>query len=240
MVEMSDEFYSPMRSAVETLMEAVNDMDMGELIKSATDVYDIVRDPVDLTVAKSAFLNRAEQVGDKKLIQSIFSAIEKKRAKEEKLARAQIARDEMPVYLETDPNGAPLETIKNFLEIMVSDPKYLNIRYNLISNQAEVITTNALGESTLRNWTDTEEAISRNYIEDKYKLFSVQKHTDALRILFHEREYNPIIDLIETFQWDGKNRIEGFLTKWMGAEDTPYIHDLRWRHQSALQSRLQV
>ena len=223
---MSDEFYSPMKSATETLLETVDEMDMGDLIKSATDVYDIIRDPIELTIAKSAFLNRAEQVGDKKLIQSIFSAIDKKRQKEERLARAQIARDEMPVYLETGPDGAPLETIKNFLSIMIEDPKYMQIRFNLISNQAEVITTNNVGESTVRNWTDTEEAISRNYIEERYKLFSVQKHTDALRILFHKREFNPIIDLIETFQWDGKNRIENFLTKWMEAEDTPYIHEV--------------
>ena len=223
---MADEFYSPMKSAVESLIDTIDDMDMGDLIKSATDVYDIVRDPVELTVAKSAFLNRATQIGDKKLIQSIFSAIEKKLKKEEKIARAQIAREEMPIYLDTDPNGVPLETINNFLNIMLIDQKYKNIRYNLVSNQAEIITKNGAGEDVLKNWTDTEDAISRNYIEEQYKLFSVQKHTDALRILFHQREYNPIVDLIETFQWDGKNRVEGFLTRWMGAEDTPYIHEV--------------
>lgn len=223
---MSEEFYSPMKSAVEMLIDTVADMDMGDLIKNATDVYDIVRDPVELTVAKSAFLNRAAQVGDKKLIQSIFTAIEKKRKKEERIAKAQIAREELPVYLDTLPDGTPKETIGNFLTIMMTDKKYLGIRFNLISNQAEVVTTGTDGEPTIRYWTDTEDAISRNYIEETYKLFSVQKHTDALRILFHQREYNPIVDLIETFQWDGKNRIEGFLTKWMGAEDSDYIREV--------------
>ena len=223
---MSDEFYTPPKNAVESLMATVSEMDMEDLIKSASDVYAIVKDPVDLTMAKSTFLNRADQIGDKKLIQSIFTAIEKKRKKEEKIAKAQIARDSLDFYLETDPNGLPTETINNFLSIMLWDKRYANIRFNLISNQAEVITTNDKGEQSLKSWTDTEDAISRNYIEEQYKLFSVQKHTDALRILFHQREYNPIIDLIETFQWDGKNRIEQFLTKWMGAEDTPYIHEV--------------
>lgn len=221
-----EEFYSPMKSAADALITEISDMDMGELIKNAPDVYDIVKEPVQLTVAKAAFLNRAAQVGDKKLIQSIFSAIEKKRKREEKIAKAQIARDSLDFFLETDQNGLPLETINNFLNIMLWDKRYSNIRFNLISNQAEIITTNDKGEQSLRNWTDTEDAISRNYIEDQYKLFSVQKHTDALRILFHQREYNPIVDLIESFQWDGKNRIEGFLTKWMGAEDSPYIHEV--------------
>lgn len=223
---MSNDFNTPMKSAVELLMETIDEMDMGDLIKSAPDVYDIVRDPVDLTMAKSAFLNRAAQIGDKKLIQSIFSAIEKKRKKEEKIAKAQQLREEIPIYLDTDPNGVPLDTINNFLNIMLLDNRYKNIRFNLVSNQAEVVTTNEDGEQELKNWTDTEDAMSRNYIEEQYKLFSVQKHTDALRILFRRREYNPIIDLIDTFQWDGENRVEHFLTRWLNAEDTPYIHEV--------------
>ena len=201
-------------------------MDMGDLIKFAPDVYESVKDPVELTIAKSAILNRAGQIGDKKLIQSIFSAVEKKKKQQQKTALAKSRQNDSPVFLETGPNGAPLETIGNFLSIMMHDEKYANIRFNLISNQAEVVTTDSDGIESVRNWTDTEDAISRNYIEEQYKLFSVQKHTDALRILFHQREYNPIVDLIDCFQWDGQNRIESFLTKWMGAEDSEYIREV--------------
>ncbi len=222
---MDNEIFSP-NPDVEYLLSTVEKMNMGDLIKTATDIYDIVHDPVQLTIAKSAYLNRAGQIGDKKLIQSIFSSIEKQRKKDERIAKAQIAREETPVYLESGPNGEALDTIQNFLSIMMIDSRYRNIQYNLISNQAEVVVTKANGELELRKWTDTEEAMSRNYIEETYKLYSVQKHSDALRILFHQREYNPIIDLINTFQWDGENRVEHFLTRWMGAEDTPYIHEV--------------
>ena len=201
-------------------------MDMAELIRCAPGIYDTVKDPVQLSITKAAFLNRAAQVGDKRLIQSIFTAIDKKRKDQAKQALAKRKQSDTEVYIETGPNGAPLETIGNFLNIMLHDDRYSNIRYNLISNQAEVTTTDFDGIEHVRNWTDTEDAISRNYIEEQYKLFSVQKHTDALRILFHQREYNPIKDLIETLEWDGQNRIESFLTTWMGAEDTEYIHEV--------------
>ena len=222
---MNEEIFETQEDVIGGFIEMLNDFNMGDLIRTAPDLYEKVRDPVELQVAKSAYLNRAAQVGDKKLIQSIFSAIDKKRKKDEQYLRAQDTREDVPVYLDTGPDGKPLDTITNFLNIMLVDPKYKGIRYNLISNQAEIL-TQGKGEKQLRNWTDTEDAISRNYIEETYKLFSVQKHTDALRILFRQREYNPIIDLIETFQWDGKNRIEGFLTKWMGAEDSDYIHEV--------------
>lgn len=207
-------------------LDKLDGMDMDDLIKCAPDIYSEVKDPVELSVMKSAFLNRAAKVGDKKLIQSIFSAIEKKRRKQQQTAMAERLREDCPVYLDTGPDGAPLDTINNFLSILLNDERYRNIRFNLVSNQAEVVMTNESGEKILKSWTDTEDAISRNYIEERYHLFSVQKHTDALRILFRQREYNPIIDLIDAFEWDGQNRIEQFLTKWMGADDTDYIHEV--------------
>ena len=199
---------------------------MSELVSSAPSIYEAVHDPIQLSQVKAAYLIRAGQIGDKRLIQSIFTAIDKKRKDQAKAALAKRNQSDGDVYIETGPNGAPLETISNFLSVMLHDGRYDRIRYNLISNQAEVPVTNQDGVEVIKSWTDTEDAISRNYIEENYKLFSVQKHTDALRILFRQREYNPIVDLIETLDWDGQNRIEQFLTKWMGAEDTDYIHEV--------------
>ena len=118
---------------------------MGELIKNAPDIYEAVKDPVKLSQAKAAYLDRAGQIGDKRLIQSIFSAIEKKRKEQAKSAMANRNRSESEVYIETGPNGAPLETIGNFLSIMLHDERYKNIRYNLVSNQAEVLRVDSDG-----------------------------------------------------------------------------------------------
>ena len=108
---------------------------MAELIRCAPGIYDTVKDPVQLSITKAAFLNRAAQVGDKRLIQSIFTAIDKKRREQAKQALAKRNQSDTEVYIETGPNGAPLETIGNFLNIMLHDDRYSNIRYNLISNQ---------------------------------------------------------------------------------------------------------
>ena len=99
------------------------------------------------------------------------------------------------------------------------------MKYNLITNQAELIRHDKDGD-ILVAWTDTEDAESQNFIENEYNLYSPQKHTQALRMLFHYREYNPIIELIEGLEWDGENRVEHCLTRWMEAEDSDYTREV--------------
>ncbi len=113
------------------------------------------------------------------------------------------------------------KTIQGFLEIMLNDPFYSNIRYNVLSQTAEYRD----GGKTVR-WTDAEEAASQAYIEKAYGLYQKEKHTAALRLLFKAREYNPVMDLIETVKWDGVERCERFLPRWGGTDDTPYTREV--------------
>ena len=108
---------------------------------------------------------------------------------------------------------------------MTEDVHYNAIRYNEMSGSAEVHTVSN-GELKITKWTDTDEAASRHYIETTYGLYNVQKHTDALRILFAKRAYNPIIDIIEGVKWDGVERCEHFLTKWAKCEGGAYCREV--------------
>lgn len=82
------------------------------------------------------------------------------------------------------------------------------------------------GELVIRKWSDTDEAASRNYIEAQFGLYSKDKHNDALRLLFAERTYHPIKDIVDSLSWDGKNRIEHFLSKWLLVEDSAYTREV--------------
>ena len=75
-------------------------------------------------------------------------------------------------------------------------------------------------------WNDADDAAARAYIEKKYKIHSMQKFDDAMRIIFAERSYNPAIDLVNSIEWDGKPRIRTMLTKWMKCEDSPYTQEV--------------
>jgi hypothetical protein len=120
-----------------------------------------------------------------------------------------------------DGRGVPVKTIENFLRIMRSDPFYKGVRLNLLNGMPEVIR-----DGRRCSWTDSDEAVSKHYIEQKYGLFSIDRHEAAFKILLREREYHPVRDYLDGLKWDGKPRIENFLSKWLNAEDSPYTREV--------------
>ena len=122
--------------------------------------------------------------------------------------------------------GKPLLTIENFLIAMEEDKRYANIRYNDLSGRAEVHNIIVNGKPQIKKWTDADEAASERYMETAYELYSPQKHERALRLLFEERRYNPIRDVIDAVEWDGTERCEHFLSKWALVEDSAYTREV--------------
>ena len=76
-----------------------------------------------------------------------------------------------------------------------------------------------------REWTDTEESRMRSYFENKYGMYSQNKLTDALLIYFQNNKVNPLMDILESLEWDGKPRVEQFLHDVMKVEDNEYTRE---------------
>ena len=108
---------------------------------------------------------------------------------------------------------------------MENDRHYDGIRYNEMRGKAEIHSI-VKGELKVDPWTDADEAQSMNYIESAFGIYSKDKHSAALRILFQKRAYNPLVQIVESIEWDGKDRCQHFLTKWGLAEDSPYTREV--------------
>ena len=120
------EGYNPHKAAVESLLAEVVDMDMGTLIKSVPDIYEYIPDlsSVELQQIKAAFLDRADKIGDKKLIRSIMTSCEKKIKRETQIQDIRYNRETQAAFLDLDEKGLPKLSIQNFYQIMQCDPFY--------------------------------------------------------------------------------------------------------------------
>ncbi len=189
-----------------------------------------IPDPVERTTAQSIFLARADELKKRPLLSKIFTAYKQKTQVEalEKVRRFNeylYQSDSVP-FLTRDSSGKPEATIANFKHIMLSDKFYENVRFNTLANYAERHVVNEVTQEIVKQrWTDADEAESKEYIEQQYGIYSDRKHYDALRILFKERSYNPVLDILNSLEWDGKERCERFLTDIAKADDTPYVHE---------------
>ena len=119
----------------------------------------------------------------------------------------------------------PKNLISNYLAIMKQDPQFANIKFNEMRGKAEVHTVKD-GKLKIEPWSDADEARSQNYIESAYGLYSRDKHTAAMRILFQERAYNPLKEIVDGIKWDGEPRCRYFLREWGKVEDTPYTQEV--------------
>jgi predicted P-loop ATPase len=151
----------------------------------------------------------------------VFKAYEKA---DKELADAytrQNAKNNSSIPLSYDGQGKPMSTIDNFVMILRNDPYFSTLKFNQLSYSPEHTV-----DGKIEKWQDKDDSRARFYIEQKYKIHSRDKLDDALRIIFAEREYHPIKQIIEAVEWDGVSRIQELFIKWLKCEDTPYIREV--------------
>ena len=110
-------------------------------------------------------------------------------------------------------------TIDNF-NTLITKHYGANLRLNEMTGKPEFRRNGAW-----REWTDTEESRMRAYFERNYSMYNQNKMTDALMIYFNNNRVNPLLDILEGLQWDGKPRVEQFLHDVMKADDSDYIRE---------------
>ena len=113
-------------------------------------------------------------------------------------------------------------TIRNFRTILENDPEYSTVRKSELSANAEYIDKNGKKKS----WSDDEMSEAKEYIEDNYRIHSEAKLWDAFAIFVAKRTYNPVKEIIESTKWDGVDRIESTLSKWLAVEDNEYTREV--------------
>ena len=128
--------------------------------------------------------------------------------------------------LEMDKHGIPTKTIDNFFLIFINDPFYSSVRFNEMTNAAEISGKDRNGNLVIKQFDDSDDAASMRYIQSRYKLYQPAMHEAAMKLLLRERAYNPVLDIVESFEWDGEIRIEHFLTRWMKVIDSPYTREV--------------
>ena len=193
---------------------------LDSLLEEVVEVFDEYVS-IDRKMQLSKLKERAREIGK---LDAIVDFIDECKSEERSELRKErkankLAKQELP--LELDDNGKPKTTIANFFTILQNDPQFKGVKYNLMLDAPEVFRD---GQAAKR-WTDADKSSAKCYIQSKYRIHSAEMFRDALNMFFREREYNPVIDLIESFKWDGVNRCEHFLHKWLKCEDSEYSRE---------------
>ena len=125
-----------------------------------------------------------------------------------------------------NPTNKISQTILNAEEAIQYDPELFGkIAFNELSYSPCVYGNIPWKEGKgWREWTNSDDSNLRSYIEHKYGLKYKDKIMDALNNVIHKRHINPVKDMLEYAHsiWDGNKHVDNLLTRFVGAEPTPY------------------
>lgn len=72
-------------------------------------------------------------------------------------------------------------------------------------------------------WRDTDDAHVRAFFEKHYKMVSRDKIKDALHMVMAKNAYHPVRAYLDGLVWDGVERADTVLVRYLGAEDSDYV-----------------
>lgn len=87
-------------------------------------------------------------------------------------------------------------------------------------------------------WTDADEANLLLYLEKYWHLSAEGKARLALAVAAEENAFHPVVDYLNGLKWDGVERLDTMLVRWMGAPDTPYVRAVTRKWMTAGVARM--
>lgn len=136
--------------------------------------------------------------------------------------------------------GAILQTIENIVTILRYDPLLSGVlatndmEHSLVARKSTPWRT-VIGDE---QWTDTDDANLRLYVEREYGVTGKDKIFDAVNVVAGENSFHPVREYLDSCTWDGVPRVETLLVDYLGAEDTPYTRAVTRKTLVAAVSRI--
>ena len=124
--------------------------------------------------------------------------------------------------------GSLNQTIHNALLIMRHDPLIKSIVAVDNFTRKTVLKVKAPWRDikSPEPWIDSDDASLRHYLEVSYNMKKKESINDAVQIITKENSYHPIVEYLDSIEWDGVHRIETALIYYLQVEDTLYTREI--------------
>ena len=121
-------------------------------------------------------------------------------------------------------SGAPAKTVDNVLIILEHDPLLKGkLAFDEFANRGLVLGALPWDIRTgRRQWTDTDDAGLRHYIEKVHGITGKERLLDATALCAFKQRINDVQQFLKSLSWDGVKRLDTLLIDYLGAEDNLY------------------
>lgn len=128
---------------------------------------------------------------------------------------------------DTDENGNIINSDKNVINILTTDKEFIGcFRRNTFSDELDVCrngTWEKKGDTVPRPITDDDDLQVKRFILDHYDIeCKVNQIAECITHIAIGNNYNPVLDYLGSLVWDGVPRLESWMLKYFGVEDSAY------------------
>jgi predicted P-loop ATPase len=124
--------------------------------------------------------------------------------------------------------GLPEKTVDNVLIILENDPLLKGkIAFDEFANRGLALGALPWDSRTeRRQWTDTDDAGLRHYVEKTQHITGKERILDATALCAFKHRINDVRDYLTKLEWDGVKRLDTLLMDYLGAVDNVYARQV--------------
>lgn len=146
--------------------------------------------------------------------------------------------DEWKAELEYTKSGRLLCNIANIILILENDPALAGHIVHDLFTGMDSAKDGLPWNKNANQWTDTDDANLRVWLEKHYDITGKEKIADALTAVLTRHSYHPIRDYLNGLTWDGVPRLDRIIIDYMGAEDSELNRAMSRKHFVAAVARV--
>lgn len=146
--------------------------------------------------------------------------------------------DEWKAELEYTKSGKLLCNIANIILILENDPALAGHIVHDLFTGMDSVKDGLPWNKNANQWTDTDDANLRVWLEKHYDITGKEKIADALTAVLTRHSYHPIRDYLNGLTWDGVPRLDRIIIDYMGAEDSELNRAMSRKHFVAAVARV--
>lgn len=146
--------------------------------------------------------------------------------------------DEWKAELEYTKSGKLLCNIANIILILENDPALAGHIVHDLFTGMDSAKDGLPWNKNANQWTDTDDANLRVWLEKHYDITGKEKIADALTAVLTRHSYHPIRDYLNGLTWDGVPRLDRIIIDYMGAEDSELNRAMSRKHLVAAVARV--
>ena len=126
--------------------------------------------------------------------------------------------------LKLDDNGAVCPILHNLILFLREHPKWKGVLgHDEFNNRVVIRKRPPWGDETPdAPWTDHHESLARVWFQCEDIAAALGDVGRAMQAAARHNPFHPVRDYLNALKWDGTPRLDTWLTRYLGVEDTPY------------------